>query len=580
MIKNLADMKQKFRQKVCNQFLVHGNITDHLPLNSHYTDLREWLLDWLESIEFDMVIFYDLSAGMQFPDPSHEKLFREITGLTKPIPKISDEEKERLSSVELAELEEKLKELENLPEPELPKAPPDVFTIVEQIAGVFAQEEKRKYRLALIVEYAETIAPAETGSFSEMDRINTVALRRLAQERIAGDSLVVLISHNLADIHNGLRGRGSRLKTVDIPLPQKEQRLKFIKYLKKQNGHVLKLTPEELAHNTGGLSLREIEDIWKESKVVNLEIITREKSRYLEDEFGDVLKVIKPRWGLDDGIGGMDHIKDYSRELKLALIKGDPRLVPPAIILMGPPGTGKSALAEALAFEWGVPFVEILNLRSMFVGESERITLKVMAALQSLSPCVIFWDEFDQEEAPRGSYQGDSGVSARLRKIRFQITSDPRNRGKFLIIYATNRPDLIDIADKRSGRGSVRIPMLYPDIDEMVKIFTIMPVRYNFQTAVKSFDEIVLALKKKHKAVSGADIEEISLLAYRQASLQGHKKVLVEDYIFAINDFVPSPYNATLVKQQEKQAVLERSSNRFLSKRGWEILKSLGQGGL
>lgn len=571
---NLEEMKEQFDRLVWNQFLVFGNINDHLPLGCEYASLKTHLISWLKFM--DILVFFDIAGGLQFPFKSHEKLFREITGFVKPKPEINKKELERLSPNERKELEKAIQELEDKPEPPLPTSPCEAIMLIEQVVNQsVTKKPDKKARLACIIEHAETIAPAEIGSQSESDRINLVALRRLSDKEISGESLVVLIAQDLGAIHSSLRERGSRVKVIEIPLPNEKERFAFIRKLcLNKECFQEKITSQEFAHNTGGLSLAEIANISKQSDVITVERVSQEKSRYLEHQFGDILKIMEPRWGLDRGIGGLAEIKAYCGELKPALISGDPRLVPPAIILMGPPGTGKTALAEALAWEIQVPFVEILNLRSMWVGESEKNTLRVMSALQALSPCVIFWDEFDQEETPRGSYQGDSGVSSRLRKIRFQITSDPKNRGKFLVIYATNRVDLVDQADKRSGRASVRIPMLMPDEDDQSSIFEVMPGRYDFHTAVLSFKALVKTLRDLHgEYISGADIEEISLSAFRHSAAQKHEKVTNDDYLWAINDFVPHHYGKTTIRAMEELAVKERSSNRFLQKRGHDILK-------
>ncbi|MBI2632982.1 MAG: ATP-binding protein [Parcubacteria group bacterium] len=586
----LRDMEEKFKLEISNQFLIWGNITDYLPQeNGSYISLKKYLREWL-SDKMDIIIFYDIGGGISFASEEQEALFRErFPEFKKPEPTIDPEQLKKYSPEKQREIKAGMEQLENMPEPELPSKPQIVLKMIEELMQNALPKKTRdekspeQHRVALIVEYAEVIAPAEaSGALAPDDRVNTVMLRRLAMdENISKESIVILLVKNLTDIHSSIRGRGSRLKAIEIPLPQKEARSHFVSSIHSVVKGKIKMSSDDFGHNTGGLTLREIEDVCIQSKTVTHETISNQKSIYLEEEFGDILKIMKPRFGLN-GIGGLEHIKQYFLELRDALHKGDARLVPPAVLLMGPPGTCKTALAEAMAYEWGVPFVEILNTRSMWHGVSESITLRVMFALQALYPCVVFWDEFDQEESPRGSYQGDSGISSRLRKIRFQMTSDPKNRGKFLIIYSTNRPDLVDPADKRSGRASARIPMLLPDLQEQVKIFQVMPPRYQFETDVKDFNRLTNTLIKTHgNYISGADIEEISLTAFSISAKLGHRKVKEEDYLYAIDDFVPHHYAATEISALEELAVRERSSNRFLSKRGLEIvgkLKNHGDG--
>jgi SpoVK/Ycf46/Vps4 family AAA+-type ATPase len=603
LVPSLQDMENQFRSSVCNRFIIHGNISDHLPISNKFVSLKDYLTDWLTEIQMDIIMFFDISSGITFINKNNEMLFRKLTDLLQKPPEMTKDLRERLGDIEKTEGREKRVEVESairrlqehpdeVEQPPLPRSPHALMQLIEMVMEKpisgdstssaskkveSASKKTKKCRVSCIIDFAEMIAPAENGTLSPEDRVSITSLKRLANDiNIRDNSLIILVTKNLANIHSSLRGRGSNLNTVEIPLPQKEQRLTFIQNCTSNHFFTLdQLSHKDLAHNTGGLTLREISEICRGNGNVTLKLISKEKSHFLEDEFGNYLRIMDPRFGMD-GLGGMECIKESFNELKHGLIKGDPRLVPPAVILMGPPGTGKTALAEAIAFEWGVPFVEILNVRNMFHGESERIAITIMHGLLALCPCVLFWDEFDQEEAPRGSWQGDSGVSSRLRKIRFQITSDPRNRGKFLVIYATNRVDLIDPADKRSGRASMRIPMLLPSASEQEKIFQVMPPRYQFETRVKSFAPLVGKMREIHgELISGADIEEISLLAYRCAANNSRTKVAEEDYLYSIKDFVPHHYAASQIKAMEEMAVRERSSNRFLMGRGLEILAQM-----
>jgi transitional endoplasmic reticulum ATPase len=572
----LRDMENKFDSKACSRFIVHGNINDYLPHSSNFIDLKYYLSKWLKE-KLDVIVFFDIAAGLHFPFPDQEKRFREHIGHTKRKPKITDEQKRNMDSAELRELAKALEELESAPEPPFPDDPIKILKMFREIIST-SGNGKGPIRIGLVVNYAETIVPNNKGGSSPGDRIAEVALKNLVlDEKISSEGhAVILLTKNISDIQEGLRGRGSSFQSVEIPLPKKDERLAFVNNYIARNGTKLDMSNEDFAHNTGGLTLREMEYISKQSKIVTFEIISREKSKYFADEFEEVLKIMEPRFGLSKGLGGLENIKDYMLEIKKGLLKGDHRLVPPAILLMGPPGTGKSAIAEAIAWEWGVPFVEILNVRTMWHGESEKMALKIKSALESLYPCVLWCDEFDQEEAPRGSYQGDSGTSSRLRKIRFQMTSDPNNRGKLLFMYATNRPDLIDAADKRSGRASTRIPMILPDNNEREKIYQIMATREGFESAVTDYKPIVKASLDAHgDFISGADIMEISLGAFRRSAVEGHRKVAMDDYLYAVSDFVAQEQNETLIRSQEEMAVRERSSNRFLSNRGFEILERL-----
>src|SRR5204863_4465460 len=124
------------------------------------------------------------------------------------------------------------------------------------------------------------------------------------------------------------------------------------------------------------------------------ELVKKKKREILNTEYGDVMDLVEPLRGLDD-IGGHEHIKKYFVEVLDAIKKGETRLVPMGVTLMGPPGTGKTAMVEALAKEAGFNFVKIKNVRSMWVGESEARMEKLVYGLRSLAPVVVMNDEAD-----------------------------------------------------------------------------------------------------------------------------------------------------------------------------------------
>ena len=79
------------------------------------------------------------------------------------------------------------------------------------------------------------------------------------------------------------------------------------------------------------------------------------------------MEVMEPDWGLDD-IGGLELLKAYFQEIIEAISRGEIRAIPQGCTLMGPPGTGKTALVEALAKGSRYNFVKMKNARSMWVG--------------------------------------------------------------------------------------------------------------------------------------------------------------------------------------------------------------------
>jgi hypothetical protein len=120
--------------------------------------------------------------------------------------------------------------------------------------------------------------------------------------------------------------------------------------------------------------------------------------------------------------------------------------------MTGPAGTGKTAMAEAVAKEAGINCV-ILNPARIFgkyVGDTERNLDRALYAILAMAPVLVFIDEIDQSVS-RGA-SGDSGVSNRFFKRLMEFMSDTSHRGKVVFLAASNRPDLMDPALRRPGR--------------------------------------------------------------------------------------------------------------------------------
>ena len=237
--------------------------------------------------------------------------------------------------------------------------------------------------------------------------------------------------------------------------------------------------------------------------------------------------------------------------------------------MMGPPGVGKTALAEGLARDTGFNFVKLLNPRTKWVGESERNFFKALQTLRSLTPVVVVEDEADQSEHGRDEYSGDTGVGNRLRQMRFDFMGDPAIQGKVLWIRITNRPDRLDKADLRSGRSSERIPFFMPDTAEKSHIFKVVASRSQIACDFPDFDAITRYLEARHpELITGGDIEELVYRAYRTARLAGREEVSQEDFQQVIDDFLP-PHQMEVLRHMERLALNQCSSRRFIPARVW-----------
>lgn len=548
------ELKERIRAQTAHIFVLHFNVADLVPFGQEFLPLPLFLSRFLGKEK--AILFYDRSKGLSCSDPEVEKLIRRITGYDQE----GMLEAQRRALAALGEV---------FPPKAFPSHPAKVLPLLEQVfkSGCF-----KGRGLLVIIEYAETIWPsADISTLGDEDRTNLVTFLRWAADPEIGESTTIILTvGNLADLHPRLRYQGSRIEALEIPLPGPEERLAYIHHLLKEDGCKLGITPEQLAHATAGLARLHLQILLKQAKgrdvPLQFEEVKEKKREILKQELYGMIEVVEPAYDLS-AIGGLEPVKAFFKGIIQAINDGEVKLVPRGILLMGPPGVGKTALAEALAKECGFNFVKIVNPRERWVGQSERNYWRILQALRALTPLVVLEDEADQSEQSRDEASGDSGVGNRLRQMRFDFTGDPSIQGKVLWIRISNRPDKLDMAERRSGRGSERIPLLLPDREEKLRIFEVMPKKHEFPCAVQDFTGIVRLCEERFPdQISGADIEEISLRAYRRARGRGSRTVEEEDYRWALEDFIPSFSRETL-RRQELVAVSLCSSRQFLPER-------------
>jgi len=599
-----------FKAGITHEFIVHGDING-LVKNIEFAEDDENDSPYIGVTEFfekvfdgsEIVMFYNIASGLKFLNPNMEREFIKTL--------IQEDGGSKSDPVAL----EKMKQMMKMG---LPTDPANCLPLVEKILEI-------KEEVVLIVQSGHTLSPAGlTGMMPDgMDRVNTERLKNWAQSSKikANNNIIILLTDRAAKISGELRFGGGRVHEVLIERPGYDERKEFIetvtgndeeyKYLEKRLDRLQKtlkrlgknskrraniesdiklyeerigkidrafglskdLDVKVIAASTQGMNLWQIYEIFLKAKnlgeTIDLNFVKSKKVEILNAEYGDIMEVVEPEKGLDD-IGGLEHVKSYLTGVLRAIKNNQTRLVPMGATLMGPPGTGKTAIVEALAKEASFTFVKIKSLRSMWVGESELRMEKLVEGLRSLAPVVVLNDEADLVEAGRDAYKGDSGVSERLMRMWMMLLSDPKIRGKILVMSCTNRPDRIDPALKRSGRSDDRILIPMPFEGERVEIFKVMFKRHNIVTEIVDFGPFA----HETLGLSGADIEKIVLNAGRFAAENKEEAVGSGCLTDAILDFIPSASQADIDKMT-LLGILESSSRRMLPKNIKDIVMQI-----
>ncbi|ORZ27446.1 P-loop containing nucleoside triphosphate hydrolase protein [Lobosporangium transversale] len=190
-----------------------------------------------------------------------------------------------------------------------------------------------------------------------------------------------------------------------------------------------------------------------------------------------------PKVRLED-LGGVDHfiekVKEYvMMPLAHPEVYAHMGVKPPrGILLHGPPGTGKTMMANAIAGSLGVPFITISapSVVSGMSGESEKKIREVFEEAKELAPCLMFIDEIDAITPKRETAQREMErrIVAQLLTCMDDLNLENTNGKPVMIIGATNRPDSLDPALRRAGRFDLEINIGVPDQDAREQILRVM----------------------------------------------------------------------------------------------------------
>ncbi len=289
----------------------------------------------------------------------------------------------------------------------------------------------------------------------------------------------------------------------------------------------------------------------------------------IEKEAAGRLEFLESTRTLDD-VAGHDEAKAWLREDAVLLKRGRTMAIPMGYLLTGRIGTGKTYLVECLAGDIGIPCVEMKNFREKWVGATEGNLEKVFSILHALGQVIVFVDEADQMTGKRGGGDSDSGLSGRVYGMLAKEMSDTKNRGKIVWIFATSRPDLVEVDLKRQGRLDVHIPLFPPgDAAGRATLFAAMarklklpikpdelpPLPDNDQLGGNEMEGLLVRALRVYE--SGKDAEERGT---------GPAKPLRAAIEAAISDFRPSAHVERL-ELMDLLAVKECTDTRFLPER-------------
>jgi cell division protease FtsH len=258
-------------------------------------------------------------------------------------------------------------------------------------------------------------------------------------------------------------------------------------------------------------------------------------------------------------LGGVDEVKeelkeivDFLRHPKRYLEMG--ARIPKGVLLVGPPGTGKTHVARAVAGEAGVPFFFISgsDFVEMFVGVGASRVRDLFEQAKKHAPAIVFIDEIDAVGRQRGAGYG-GGHDEReqtLNQLLVEMDGFSTNEG-IIVMAATNRPDVLDPALLRPGRFDRQVVIDRPDLKGRLEILRI-------HTRNKPLDRDVdlEVIARRTPGFTGADLENVVNEAALLAARQRRRKITMDDLQDAIDRVVAGPEKKSRVMSEKERRVI------------------------
>jgi cell division protease FtsH len=225
--------------------------------------------------------------------------------------------------------------------------------------------------------------------------------------------------------------------------------------------------------------------------------------------------------------------------------------IPKGVLLVGPPGTGKTMLARAVAGEANVPFFSISGSEfvEMFVGVGASRVRDLFAKAKKNAPCIIFVDEIDAVGRRRGSGMGGGHDEREQTLNQILVEMDGFEQGQNVIVLAaTNRADVLDPALLRPGRFDRRVNIGLPDRKDREAI-----LKVHFAKKPISKDVDLDSLAAKTAGSSGADLANIANEAAIVAARQNRKEINNDDLTSAFEKVAIGPERKSKVMNEKEK---------------------------
>ena len=559
-------MRDLFRSGSVAQFLLHGNVFDVIPHGDRQLSLKAFLDEAMFGA-YDTVLQYDRSRGVRATRGADDwgAWLQQALGDANPISST------REPGVALELIDRYLLRTLNLAA--IQRGP--------DAAGSGAANAARK--VAVIVDFAEFVVPrADAAQLGGPFAANVVKVLGWANDPaiLQANIITVLIAESVHDL-NGLIAENPHAAEIKLPLPDESEMAAYVDSLAAGTGLIPDLAQRSdlplatLGQRLTGLSRvgarRLVTMATRSGQRLTVDWVSKVKKDLIESECQGLLDFIESTLTLDD-MAGSDPVKTWLREDQKLLEKGALHALPMGYLVAGRIGTGKTYLVQCWAGELGIPCVVFKNFRDRWVGATESNLEKIFSVLKAIGQVLVFVDEADQAAGKREGGDTDGGLSGRVYAMLAKEMSDTRNRGRILWVFATSRPDLLEVDLKRQGRLDVHIPLFAPETpDEMRALFRAIARKLKFP-----LEDADLPALDPSQGLGSNEIEGVLVRALRVWELapdatDGAPKPPLRDILAGVLREVRPSAHTRKLEYMDLVAVKECTDQRFLPPRFREL---------
>jgi len=443
------------------------------------------------------------------------------------------------------------------------------------------EEAARHAPAILFIDEIDAVAPKRTEVAGEVEKRVVAQLLSLMDGFVARGQVIVIGATNIPEVLDpALRRPGRFDREIEIGVPNAQARLQILRI----HTRAMPLAPDvdlhEIAEHSHGFVGADLEALGQEVGMIALRRFLSAAPletdgtasaelgalQVTREDFLAGLKEVEPSATREffieksvstfASVGGLHEVK---RLLDAVIEHSHMRdeiyeqvgLAPPrGILLVGPSGTGKTAMARALSGEKQIPLIAIdgPQLYSKWLGESERALREVFKKARRAAPCILFFDTIDGVAPKVGVDQFPTDVYQRILSQLLREIDNLRDVKGVILLGATNRPERIDPALLRSGRFDYILPFAKPDAAERAAIMRLccrcVPLSADFD-----FEEFT----GRMEGSTGADVESLCKKATLLAIAEFQDGTRVPPFVVLPSDFRAvlesergSPKHATL----------------------------------